>query len=210
MAEVTIAYPGQWAFFRGILTQLASRLYYGVIAPNIERWLPNLEDHQQTRVAADSSALSQRGYYDPRSYTQLPIYGENQSSSHCVYFPVDRPGEAEIDGIAPFYDFCTCECKAQLAAPTLFALERAAGQLQNYGYNSGQVANCLVPDRQNSTSFGLFQNSYERPDRYVAEDGTNVYANYQRTGATEAQVHFAAWKDVDRPLVNQLYPIQLG
>jgi hypothetical protein len=210
LPRVTVVYPGQWQFFRGVLAQLARRFFYGVVEDNLGRWLPDLNSNQQRRVEADSRALEQRGYYDPRSYTTLPIYGENQTSSHCVYYPVDKAGPDEIDGVAPFYDFCTCECKAQLAAPTMLGLERAAGQLRSQGYSGPEAAQCLVPDRQNSASFGVFQTSYSQPDRYVAEDGTNVYVNYERTSQNDGRVRFAAWKDVNNPLVNAYYPIQLA
>jgi hypothetical protein len=203
--------PGE--FLRRVLRFLASSIRYVEVAQNIAQWFPALNQTQRTKVHSDHALLQARGYEDPGAKPDTSIFGSG-GSRRCVYYPADRRGESAADGIAPFYDFCTCTCVAQLAAPTMVGLQNAAIDLIQAGNSPPTVSRCLVPDRnQSSTSFGLWRQYYSAPDRYVAEDGTRVAVNYEPVNNTPS-IRVTAVRDnlsgTTMTLLDRNYAVELS
>jgi hypothetical protein len=188
--SIAVARAGAWTFLLKHLKALSKAVTYGVVTDSVSQWVTSLSASQKDRVDSGNGDLVQRGYLNPLGRS-LPIYGENEKSLHCVYYPVLSPDE--LNGIVPFYDFCSCTCRALLATPSIFGLGQAAADFgQENGFDGAQVAAYMIPDKQHSASYGKFADSYTTPDRFVSENNTRVRVNYQRQSADLGDVRVVA------------------
>lgn len=165
-------------FLRRLLRLLSGAIDYTAVASDIISWFPRLSASEQTKVRNDHYELVTRGYLDPALEPATSVFG-SRGSSKCVYYPADHATASASDGVAPFYDFCECTCRAQLASPSILGLASAAKDLASMGNSPAVVSGCLIPDSQSSASMGLWNRYYSRPDTYVSENGTRVSVNYE-------------------------------
>jgi hypothetical protein len=207
---IVVPRADQWGFFWNLLKRFGRDVFYDVVAPGIGNWFTRLGQEQRQAVSAGNTDLVQRGFFDPAA-TQRPIYGDGGTSPRCVYYPAELNDGKQRNGAAPFYDFCTCTCRAVLAVPTMTGLTAAAQDLRGGGWSTRDVSQALVPDHQTARSFGTFEDPYQTPDTYTSEDNTRVTVNYDTDGGDRGEVRVLAVRDngTGEVVLNRTYTLSV-
>jgi hypothetical protein len=208
--RLIVVEPGSWNVLWDLVRRLARPVAYEALSV-VSEWLTALQPNERGSVSTGNTELQRQGYGDASA---SPTYGEN-GHNRCVYYPVGYMHRHELDGIVPFYDFCTCTCKAQLATPTMMGLTYAAEDLVQAGIRPLDVAQMMIPDRQvqqavsSTPGPARFGATYSTPDYYLSEDGTRVYAGYERIASDRGEVTVIARRDNEETLLNRTYTVAI-
>jgi hypothetical protein len=171
----------QWPVFGSLLRGLAKNVGYGLATNFLYDYVKGLIAEWQKAIYGQVNQSLNFGYTEPWRL-QTPVYQYGQSS---ILYPVHH--RRSPNGLGVFFDFNTCTCDAELAGPSLEALKAASSSLiDEEGYSVGQVKNALIPQKQSSTSYGLYQRSYKEPDSFVSRNG-NVDIDYKSNGRGEGE-----------------------